>query len=310
MAAKYDWLFTSGPRSKEFNDQDNKKREEILATLLDSDVGTRNSLLEDAPDATYWKTLRKKLVEAIAPILESKSGSSQTSDVFAQRKGGRSQNYDILAFLGKFKDETSGLKIEFKRGKSIYDHPQILSMYATEDFLISKSTESYPSYFYANFISEVEKILGTKKPDAKTYLTKVFQSSPTADPFFEAGYAYAKSGGASTLQDIADDSIANYFAYLRKLPSFLDLSQIQAKLDVQSEKTFLSWDYKTQSFVVETIPLGSLKISGSPRFKASRKGKIHTLVLDTQSGAEVHALLRWKNHPCVQGPAFQIRVTS
>jgi hypothetical protein len=310
VATKYDWLFTSGPRPKEFNDEDNKKREEILATLLDADVDTRNSLLVDAPDAAYWKTLRKKLVDTIAPVLATQNGVSKSSEVFAERKGGRGQNYDILAFFGSLKNETSGLKIEFKRGKSIYDHPQILSMYATEDFLINKTTESYPSFFYANFISKVEKILGVNKPAAKTYLTKVFQSSPAVDPFFEAGYAYAKRGGASTLQDIADDSIDSYFAYLRKLPSFLDLSQIQSKLDVQTEKTFLSWDYKTQSFIVETIPQGSLKVTGSPRFKASRKSKIHTLVLDTQSGAEVHALLRWKNHPCVQGPAFQIRVTA
>jgi hypothetical protein len=306
----FDWLFTKAPRAKEFNDKDNKKREEILGILLSPNSLERNSLTVDSPDSNYWKSVRMKLVEKIAPLLAENGASVNSEQIFAISKGGRGQNYDLLAFLGKLGNEESGLKLEFKRGASIYDHPQILSMYARAGFLITATTQTYPEFFYENFIEKVERLIGATKPNKRDYLAKVFGSSPSAHPFFESGYRFAKTGGAEQLQDIADDSIAQYFAYLARKVDFLDLAEIQEKLNIQSEKTFLSWDYKTQSFNTETIPLGSLSLRPAPRYKASRKGKVHTLVLDTKSGAEVHALLRWKNHPCVQGPAFQIRVTS
>ncbi len=310
MSESFDWLFTKAPRSKAFNDQDNKKREQILGSLLSPDPRIRKSLIDGLPDSKYWLTLRDKLVSTLSPLLSDAGTQIPAEQVFVKNVGGRSANYDLLAYKGKLISDSSGFKLEFKRGSSIYDHPQILSMYATKDFLIKKSAQAYPEYFYDNFIQKVETLVKTKKPERSRYLSTVFGTNSSVEPYFETCYTYAKAGGSTSLQDIADESIDSYFTYLLGLGDFLDLSKIQEKLDLQYEKTFLSWDYKTQRFNLERITPGSLTLKTKPRFKKSRKGKVHTLILDTSSGAEVHALLRWKNHPCVQGPAYQIKVTA
>jgi hypothetical protein len=67
----------------------------------------------------------------------------------------------------------------------------------------------------------------------------------------------------------------------------------------------VSWDTPNQKFVVEQFSIDDITLKGSVVLKAGKNG-LNAVEFENLAGNKISALLRWKNGPCVLGPAWQI----
>jgi len=142
-----------------------------------------------------------------------------------------------------------------------------------------------------------------------TYLSRVYGTSFNEIPFSELKTFVSKASNREKLLDLQHRSIDTYLAGLVQDKSKIDFVKLQERLYGQLEKVFLSWNPVAFEFSWESFSEPSLKLTGEVKAKAGRGGHLNTVVLPTSTRQEIHMLLRWKNNPCVKGPAWQIKLT-
>ncbi len=298
-------LFSGSPGPKSRNDRDNSTREQILGDLFSSAAPTQEVYLSHPKFGSFWATVRKKFDASLKafqkPPVELVPGAYITK---LEKKGGRNSRFDYLAWTNWAAD-SSGLKLEFKRGTSIFDQPQFLQLYAKSGILVRENLKSYPEFLYENFGERLAAIAGVKIPPITKYLQQVCGTSYSADPFFESLYRISKTSRVAELRKIQYESIDQYLHWISDQEHFADTKAFQAQLTSQLEKLFVSWDTKKQNFVVENFTADDVTLSGKVSFKGGKNGR-NTVVFENAAGNNIEALLRWKNNPCVLGPAWQI----
>ena len=297
------------------NDFQNSDRERAIELLFSPDSDKQDLLLEKSSDRNGWRVIRSAFSESIeryvsegGPGIPPQHGNL----VHVERMGGRSRNYD---FNGYFKTDTGSIskfKIELKRGASIYDQPQFLQLYALEGNLVTSDLPSYLSFFYDNYLPDVVEIAGSPIPSKTEYVKKCVGTNYKVFPHTETLYNLDQKDSIVNkhLQKIAFDSIDAYLRQIENRPEAVDLKTIQDRMDDQIGKLFVSWNPNTSSFFVEMFSVESMKIKAGISFKKRKSGLRSSLVLNNTSGNEIQCLLRWKNHNCLLGPAWQISLRS
>jgi hypothetical protein len=298
-------LFKSEPRAKKHNSIDNSERENVLRDLFSQDPGVQGAYLDNEDHGAFWKKVRSLFDQALRafrnPPEDSLSGWYVES---LEKKGGRKWRFDYLARTN-WVDDKDGLKLEFKRGQSIFEQPQFLQLYAKPGIITRKNLISYPEYLYENFGNKLATIASSNLPSKSTYLKFVCGTNYSSDPFFESLYKSAKGAGLGELKKLQYVSIDQYLKFVSQQVDFVDSSAFQDQLSEQLEKLFVSWDTKNQKFVVENFSKEDITLTGSVSLKGGKNG-LNALVFENMAGNKIEALLRWKNNPCVLGPAWQI----
>ncbi len=297
-------LFSSSSRGRENNDKDNRGREHALSLLWHEDSGISATAIADSCDKNFWSDVRHKLSNALHRFILEEDGEDFNLQ-YLVHKGGRTFNYDFEA-----KGVSGNRILEYKTGKSIFDHPQFLSLYVQGKDFVSSEFESYAEFTYDNFGHELAQLAEQAIPSRDRYLADVSGSNYKKDPFFESLYDLSNTKvGNENLGRIANKSIDDYLKWLESEGDFLDLSAIKRRMEFQASKLFISWDQARQDFNIEKFTPEDTLILESPIFKARPKSNIYsTIILGTKAGGSIEALLRWKNHHCVLGPAWQIKL--
>ncbi len=298
-------LFTSQPRAKKHNNEDNSEREIILRDLFSPDPKVQAAYLENTIHGSFWRGVKSLFDQALKAFRNTPEQFDTGAYVETlEKKGGRKWRFDYLAHTNWVEDK-SGLKLEFKRGQSIFEQPQFLQLYAKEGNVTRNGLTTYPEYFFDVFGKELESIAAVKLPTKSVYLKYVCGTNYKADPFFESLYRAAKGARKADLQKLQYKSIDEYLKLIGTLPEFVDASAFQSQLSDQLEKLFVSWDTKNQKFVVENFTKEDITLTGKILIRGGKNG-LNTLVFENLAGNNIEALLRWKNNPCVLGPAWQI----
>jgi hypothetical protein len=200
--------------------------------------------------------------------------------------------------------------VEFKFGNSIYDQPQFLSIYATPDYFITFESQPFSEFFYDNYGSSLATLANTKLPERTFYLSKIFGTSRSAHSFFMNLHKYkvANDANRKALKKISDDAIEGYLKTFKSQENFLDYDAINAMFGNQVTKFFISWSYETMSANVENFAEKDMTITNEFTLKQNSNGQYNSLVFKNLNENKIEALLRWKNHACILGPAWQVKL--
>jgi len=178
--------------------------------------------------------------------------------------------------------------------------------------MVTGSVDPYSAWFFDNYISDVAKLAGVTAPTRSEYLMKCFGTDYEVFAHTKLLYRLDVRGSLvnKRLQALAFTSIDQYLAKLESDHSLVDLKSIQARLDAQLGKLFVSWSPDSQDFAVEIFSKESMALTSSISTKKRSSGQRSCLVITNQAGQPIQALLRWKNHNCLLGPAWQISLSS
>lgn len=307
--------FAADARGREVSGATNDDRELAIELLLSSDLSKRDLLLRHRVHGAEWSVIQGKFTSAIKKFM-AKGGYGVEATigdlVSVTRQGGRSKNYD---FDGSFlcgSGSKQQIRIELKRGDSIYDQPQFLQLYAKAGDMVTGSIEPYSAWFFDNYISEVATLADETAPTRSEYLNKCFGTDYEVFNHTKALYRLDVRGSSvnKRLQTLAFTSIDKYLAKLESDHSLVDLKSIQTRLNAQLGKLFVSWRPDAQDFAVEVFRKESMALTSSISTKKRSSGQRSCLVITNQAGQPIQALLRWKNHNCLLGPAWQISLSS
>lgn len=302
-------------QGRDNNDSFNSDRERAIELLFSPDSEKRDFLMKKSPNANEWRRIRSAFTNSIREFVSTGGPGIPPSAgelTHVIRLGGRSHNYD---FEGKFKvlsGSVINLKIELKRGDSIYDQPEFLQLYAKNGDLIAKEFPSYASWFFDKYLHSITKLAGTSTPSKTDYLNKCFGTNYDAFPHTTTLYDLDIPGSTikTRLKEIAFESIDSYLKKLEQNINMVDLKAIQNRMDSQIGKLFVSWNPKLASFNVEMFSSEAMKITPNISFKRRPNGQRSCLVVENAAGNQIQSLLRWKNHNCLLGPAWQISLRS
>jgi hypothetical protein len=307
--------FSSSTQDRGESGATNDARETAIEMLFSKDHSERALLTGHPVNGARWQAIQTKFQRALTTFMATGGHGvpvavGNLSSV--KRQGGRTRNYD---FDGEFlcaNGSVLTLKIELKRGESIYDQPQFLQLYAKHGDMVTFAIEPYGSWFYDNYMSAVALLAGVASPTKTEYLAKCFGTN--YDVFEHTKVLYRLDVGGSAmnkkLKALAFKSIDGYLSSLERNPALVDLDAIQRRLDAQLGKLFVSWDPVQQDFVVEVFSKASMTLSGHISFKKRPDGQRSCLVVKNMASQPIQALLRWKNHNCLLGPAWQISLAA
>lgn len=298
-------VFTEKTSNKNKNDERNKTREKIIEALFSNNSEDQSLYLDQSSNRDFWQSIKTKFESAIAGYIKESSGLQDFKLSHLVRKGGRNHNYDFFA-PGVISGEESGIKIEFKKGSTIFDQPEFLSLWAKNGTLVNSSFGDYPTYFYDNYIDELVQIVGEKAPSKSLYLQDIFNTNYVH--FFGSAKSVYEEKRKQFLA-LQYRSIDSFLCFIRDSHEAIDFDQIQNRLTEQLEKYFVSWDASSMDFKVEQFHVKDVTLDRTAKFSGGKNG-LNTISLKNQAGNDVNALLRWKNHACVVGPAWQISLKS
>ena len=298
-------VFTEQVSDKSSNDERNTAREKIIESLFSIESETQASFLKDSSHKDFWQSIKNKLESSLTDFLDDKSGLDNFQLTHLVRKGGRNFNYDFFA-PGPISGEDSGIKLEFKKGATIFDQPEFLSLWAKSGTLINPAFRDYPNYFYDNYIQELANLVGVSAPSKSAYLHDIFNTNYVN--FFGTAKSVYDSKRDSFLA-LQYKSIDDYLHYISKSIDSIDFDQIQGRLTEQLDKYFLSWNSTIMDFTVEQFHEKDVTLDRTASFTGGKNGW-NNICLKNLAGNNINSLLRWKNYACVVGPAWQISLKS
>jgi hypothetical protein len=273
-------FFTTSSRGD--NDAANKKRENVLASLLT----VPTDYLTDAAHGAQWRTVRDdwiRVLKAFTPDPEK--------EATAKLMGGRKYNYDIDLFI---KTNNNKHKIEFKYGGSkITELPQFLSLQAKAPLF----PLTFPQFYYEKYIDRyiaADTGLTAPKPPLAEYLDMVTKVNYDVNPFF-AQLKEREDVNKAQKDKIVNDGITDY---LNQYGSKIDAAAFTEKVkETQRDKVYIMWS--GGKFNVDQLDTENLNFE----FHQIRNGNL----LEVKSGDLICSmLLRWRNHKGILKPAWQI----
>ena len=304
-------LFENKADDRALNDANNKARETVVDFLMGSDQAASQKFTSDPQVGDRWKIVESSLREALKSIPESLTGETNLEFSHVKRRGGRSKNFDFdSVYRHKVNLQQSTKSVEFKFGNSIYDQPQFLSIYTTPAYFITAESKPFAEFFYDNYGSALVSLANTSLPEKVFYLSKVFGTSRNAHPFFTNIHKFKTKNDANkeTLKSISDNAIETYLKSFQDGENSLDYNSINSLFKNQVSKYFISWSYETMSANVENFTEKDMQVSHDFTLKRNSNGQYNSLVFKNLNENKIEALLRWKNHACILGPAWQVKL--
>ena len=302
-------LFEKKAANKAENDKNNKSREAAVGFLLGEDKLAASKLTEDPHVGERWKIVESNLRECLISIPEALDSDTNFEFAHLIHRGGRSTNFDFDAvYSHKSSSAQKTESVEFKFGKSIYDQPQFLSVYAKTGTMITSDSEPFAEYFYDNFAPKLAQLAKVELPERGFYLSKIYGTSRDVDPFFVNLHIFKMESKSNKekLKEISNTAISEYLKTFSDKTNSLDFEAINDLFRNQIVKRFVSWDHKTKTAKLEFFEEGDMTIADEFELKLNRKGQRTSLVFTNSNEKKIQALLRWKNHACILGPGWQV----
>lgn len=294
--------------AKNTNDMNNKKRENIIGSIIANAANAANADTAHNPMNQYYRVSRRwnSIKDAIYNYIRDDLNIHHTNIQFIHR-GGRKYNYDfeIHSERGGSGErsvrETYLIELKFNVD-DVNQAPQFVSPYNPSKYM----TASYEEYYYDNYLP----LLASSRddlviPDKQTYIQEINSTAPNSMKKYQSTYyngCKASSKYTGNRRDI------EFYALANKLSAESILTFIQrAGLDVDilneylsnSQKNKIYMLYKHGKFHKQTIEENKYKIKSYTKYKNMFIGK-------TQEGKDIKILLRWKNGNGIAFPAFQI----
>ena len=262
---------------KEKNDINNKIRENVIGSIINSKVPTK-----------YFRYSRrwKKLKESILKYVEEISGIKNPYKMECIHKGGRKFNYDFIFIINELR-----FNVEFKyNAKSVSSAPQFVSPMKPSQYLSS----SYEEFYYDNYIDELFECARCDIPDKETYLKQVHSTNPKCVNELKRKYKsvdkiYSKAN------ELCKSSINIFISKnelnIEKLTEYL--------ISTQQKKNYML--YTNDRFINKSIDMDDYILTSY-----TKEPNKYRFVATTKTNKKIKILLRWKNGNGIAFPAFQI----
>jgi hypothetical protein len=292
-------LFQSGGQDRATNDVRNRKREEILASIL----YVEDEYLNHPEFGPLWISIREKFLSALTSLCDE-----PFKKIIIKQKGGMSFNYDFLVtFLGQLSESgttrtlVKEVKLEFKHNNSsVMDLAQFLELYDKDcKSKFNICDVSYAEFFYDRYLDkylQLEEGVLEPKPSREIYLKNVYDIK-YKHPFFKNLYD-TRINRTTEKRRLATESIS---AYLHEfLPTF-KFEKIQEKIkESQEGKSFLLWD--CENFHIQELNFENIKISGV------KENSLRDLYFDLSIEnftRDLRVRINWGNNACVANPRWK-----
>ena len=289
---------------KSDNDSKNRKRESILAVILN----LSSEYLEHPIFGEHWTNIQQKLRTALYSLC-----SVPFDRIFIEQKGGMSYNYDfVVYYYSSTSTSTStnvepvySVKLEFKNNNSsVKDLVQFLELYDKDcKSKFGLFTYSYSEYYYDNFLEKYLAIDETTessipKPNKEDYLKHVYDIK-YKHPFFN--YIYTNKSKNKKEKDLlVEQSRREYISTYA--PSF-NFNKIAEKIiDSQSNKVFLLWD--KNNFYIQKMDVSSIQISGIKNDSANKNNLYFDVVVNNFM-YDIRIRLNWGNNNGIANPRWK-----
>jgi hypothetical protein len=292
-------LFLSAGQDRATNDARNKKREEILASIL----YVEDEYLNHPEFGHLWRCIREKFLVALTPLCDE-----PFKKITIKQKGGMSFNYDFLVtFLGQLNEEGTArsivkeVKLEFKHNNSnVLDLAQFLELFDKDCKTKFEICDvSYAEFFYDTYLDqylELEEGITEPKPSREIYLKNVYDIK-YKHPFFKNMYE-TKTNKTKEKRRLATESIS---AYLHEFSPTFNFEKIQEKIkESQEGKSFLLWD--CENFHIQELDVKNIQILGI------KENSLRELYFDLSIANYSHDLrvrVNWGNNACVANPRWK-----
>lgn len=273
-------FFTTSSRND--NDVTNKKRENVLASLL----AVPDDYLADPTHGHQWRAVRDDWIRVLKTFTPDPEREATT-----KLMGGRKYNYDIDLFI---KTNSNKHKLEFKYGGTkITELPQFLSLQAKAPLF----PLTFPQFYYEKYIDQYiacDEGLTIPKPPLAEYLDMVTKVNYDVAPFF-AQLKERENVNKAQKDKIVNDGITDYLnLYGNKIDAAAFTDKVK---ETQRDKVYIMWS--GGKFNVDQLVTEDLNFE----FYQIRNGNL----LEVKSGDLICSmLLRWRNHKGVLNPAWQI----
>jgi hypothetical protein len=278
---------------RQYNDWTNSLRETILAQL-----GNRQIPQDYFYEPTFgskWKHLHNEWKN----VLESTLAPPKESFVSLIQKGGRTSNYDFLVHYTNQHEK----KVEFKyNAQSIASLPQIMQLADkhTAQFLQETYSDFYYTHSLRSYLALDSHLSTLPIPTKPEYIQMVSGTNYTIHPLFDAMKQQTHFETAQK-KHIVKTSIASF---LKQYEHTLDIPTLHTMtMTRQQEKIFVLW--KNEQFYID-----ELKLSQEEPIQSFLGIENQNRLVVQSNHHRFHFLLRWKNHPGILNPAWQISVAS
>jgi hypothetical protein len=293
-------LFQSGGHDRATNDACNKKREDILATILYVD----DEYLNHPEFGSMWTSVREKFLAVLTPLCNDEPFKR----IVIKQKGGMTYNYDFLVtFLGQLNEKTNSrslvkeVKLEFKHNNStVLDLAQFLELFDKDCKTKFEICDvSYAEFFYDIYLDQylqLEEGITEPKPTRDIYLKNVYDIK-YKHPFFKNMYD-TKNNKTKQKRKLASDSVADY---LRQYSPIFQFEKILEKIkESQTGKSFLLWD--CENFHIQELHVGDVQITGIK--ENSLQASYFDLAL-VNFEYDLRVRVNWGNNACVANPRWK-----
>lgn len=281
--------------AKNTNDMNNKKRENIIGSILANANANANTLCNPNPMNQYYRYSRRwnNIKDALYNYIRNDLNIQHTNIQFIHR-GGRKYNYD-------FEIDKYFIELKFNVD-DVNQVPQFVSPYNPSKYM----TASYEEYYYDNYLP----LLASSRddlviPDKRTYIQEINSTAPNSMKKYQLAYyngCKASSKYTGERRDIEFYALANKLS-AESILTFIERTELNIEILNEylsnSQKNKIYMLYKNGKFHKQTIEESKYKI------KSYTKSK-NMFLAKTQDGKNIKILLRWKNGNGIAFPAFQI----
>ena len=279
--------FTKVNAGRHFNDTNNKIRENVITRLWNPP----SEYIADSNHGLLWIDVSAKFKTIISSLCKF-----PFDDVIIKKKAGRKFNYDFHLLFMNNKVCVHEEYIEFKHNaKTICEIPQYLNLSENVGFM---PYHSYSEFFYDQYIEKLCNLANLEVPDKDKYMKFIYQNSYDKLPFFRK----LKDAEASIKKEkskLVNESISRY---LEKYSAILNLQMLNHAIVRTQTKQYLLWDGK--EFHLDKFSEDEMKVISVDSVKNE-----NTLIINSNTEARHHMLLRWKNRKGILYPAWQIKLT-
>lgn len=302
--------FGPSNQGRAFNDSENKSRERVVIALINSPNAALDSLRSQIRNKELLNDLVTALSQSLTELANLTKLKFKPDNVMAIKKGGRGNNHD-LDLVVNVNGTHQTLAVELKKGKTLFDQPQFLSLYVNSPNVLTDQVENYAEFFFDRYFKTLHTYSGCDKVEKAEYLTGVWGTSYGTPPFSQLyNLVHRDNRARSYFRELQYSSIDAYISYVvGSLPCPINWDSLQERLYQQLPKYFLSWNSQVKTFKWEQFQREELTLTRDVKTKAKASGQLTSIVLPTETAQRLEMLLRWKNNPCVKGPAWQIKLT-
>ena len=278
--------------NRENNDKYNKKREQIIETILNNEI-PKDFYENHQNTSRRWRELRKNLRNCVKNQFDEYNDKYDNLIVIS--KGGRKHNYDFEFVFDNNYDEYK--KIEFKFNCNLIDDtPQFSSpMKPSQYFIKTEEFIPFEEYYYDNYFLAICENSNLPIPSRATYLKEINNNSPECltehKKLYKTNKQFAKF---CKKQDF--NAIKNY---LKNNNFNLDVLN-DYLYEKQKDKIYLL--YKDGDFKFETKPREEYTI-----LKENIKIENKRVICYTKSNKKIEIRLRFNNCLGLAFPGLAIK---